>query len=576
MVVQASEEKGGETARIPERDHHYRGVGAGLKFLSVANREGGTGHVGDSPHRSMGSPRVKTSRECVSEEVSRTFLFSLACFFGGGVGVFPCFLVFPSLACACKQVVSAQDVRDCLVGRGRERPTTLRSMAGGLLSGSRSAGSLRDLLESQHGLRQDLEEDREVADISGFITRKDPADKRPGSKRPHSRGGIGPYKDGAEESLFREFKPTRTGDDNRELKGREEGREALGAIDLSTEKEIETEEAREGFPPQPPSFWDPITNFIKGARGCKPWRGLLGQNSPMKRLFQPSFNKFGLEVAPLGLDWELPEALTNHKGRKKEEEKEEKSRQGKKAAWPGRVSAFGLGQRKRFQMLAIAMNKAKSLGEEKGRVAEFKKKFSASSSLKPMLARRKTVESIATSLSKETKGGRQWTPELFTNLGTVLKESGYKSAKLYLAEAKLMHIEDGHPWDQQMERVHQQVKRAVERGKGKAKRALEVPAHLWIANAKDKPVKQNSRKRVSEARADLAFALGVHWMLREAELVEMRVEDILLDRAKKAAKVCLKSARWIRRARQSLAYCNAIVGPSAQQTNNVHTSWPGK
>lgn len=211
------------------------------------------------------------------------------------------------------------------MGRGGERPSALRSMAGGLLSGGRSAGSLRDLLASQHSLPQDVEEDRAVADISGFITRKDPADKRPGSKRPHSWGGIGPNKDGAEESPFgsrrlREFKPKRIGDDNRDLKGGDEEMEALGAIDLSEEKENETEETREGFPPQPPSFWDPITSFIKGARGCKPWRGLLGQNSPMKRLFQPSFNKFGLEVAPLGLEWELPEALANYKGRKKEEE----------------------------------------------------------------------------------------------------------------------------------------------------------------------------------------------------------------------------------------------------------------
>lgn len=255
--------------------------------------------------------------------------------------------------------------------------------------------------------------------------------------------------------------------------------------------------------------------------------------------------------------------------------KEESRSKGKKAAWPGRVSTFGLGQRKRFQMLAIAMNKAKSLGEEKGRVAEFKKKFSASSSFKPMLARRKTVESIATSLSKDTKGGRQWTPELFTNLGTVLKESGYKSAKLYLAEAKLMHIEDGNPWDQQMERVHQQVKRAVERGKGKAKRALEVPVHLWIANAKDKPVKQNSRKRVSEARADLAFALGVHWMLREAELVEMRVEDILLDRSKKAAKVCLKSSKMDQAGEtvSRILQCNCGVVCSANKQCPYFVAW---
>ena len=122
------------------------------------------------------------------------------------------------------------------MGRGGERPSALRSMAGGLLSGSRSAGSLRDLLASQHSLRQDVEEDRAVADISAFITRKDPADKRPGSKRPHSRGGIGPNKDGAEESPFgsrrlREFKPTRTGDDNRDLKGGDEEMEALGHLE---------------------------------------------------------------------------------------------------------------------------------------------------------------------------------------------------------------------------------------------------------------------------------------------------------------------------------------------------------
>ncbi len=302
----------------------------------------------------------------------------------------------------------------------------------------------------------------------------------------------------------------------------------------------------EKFPPSPPRFWTPLASFIGGAgKEIRKWGGLLGQSSPIRRLFTPTFRRGGWakEVWPdlPGLDgdniWGLPEEL------KVEEFCEQPLRVKVCPDATKKKQPTVWNKKKRKHMLKLAMGKAKELGEDTKKVTEFKKKFSAKSSWKPQVARRKTIAGIAKSLGKETCAGKKWNPVSFTKLGTVLKDSGYKSAKIYLAEAKLMHVEAGGVWDQQMVRVHQQVKRAVERSKGKTKRAAEVPAHLWVTDPPEKKPEGNSSKRVSARRANLAFVLGVHWMLREAELVELTPEDITLDMGKKLAKVTLRSSK---------------------------------
>ena len=447
-------------------------------------------------------------------------------------------------------------------------------MAGSLLPRHGSFGAFGGLLPTQQVVRQDEEGRLPVADITFFLRKRNSAARGQGGEDKRD-GGISNSQDGVEEETTHHL--GRNGGRERCSDQGPGGEKSLGlkkaagvksAIEVSDEEEVEELDRKEGwnyrlegedgeeeeavgevgFPPSPPRFWTPLANFIcEAGRKKRKWGGLLGQSSPIRKLFNPTFHKGGwakedwpdLPGREDGFKWKLPEALKLEVKPTKEAGEGQVVKRGTVKV----LQPLVWNKKKRKHMMEAAIVKAKELGKDTRSVSEFKKKFSANSSRKPQLARRKTIEGIAKSLGKETNLGKAWNPESFTKLGAVLKDSGYKSAKIYLAEAKMMHVEAGGVWDQQMVRVHQQVKRAVERGKGKTKKAAEVPAHLWITDPPEKKPEGNSSKRVSARRANLAFALGVHWMLREAELVELVPEDITLDMGKKLAKLTLRSSK---------------------------------
>ena len=66
-------------------------------------------------------------------------------------------------------------------------------------------------------------------------------------------------------------------------------------------------------------------------------------------------------------------------------------------------------------------------------------------------------------------------PEDVEKVGAVLKEAQYKAGTTYLAELKLMLVEDGGLWSQQHERMFAQVSMALKMAKGPSKKAAEAP-----------------------------------------------------------------------------------------------------
>ena len=114
--------------------------------------------------------------------------------------------------------------------------------------------------------------------------------------------------------------------------------------------------------------------------------------------------------------------------------------------------------------------------------------------------------------------------ESLTMLGTVLFDADIQSAAIYLHEAKLMHVELGHCWNDQLDAKFKNCKRALQRKTGPEKRASEfkpedIPAGIWEAK---------SRTASSLARPAWSYAWATVWMLRAAEAAKVRAGDVTL------------------------------------------------
>ena len=151
---------------------------------------------------------------------------------------------------------------------------------------------------------------------------------------------------------------------------------------------------------------------------------------------------------------------------------------------------------------------------------KLEKDFSANSSRAPQLSRRTTVAKFL----NQRFGKDKWIPadeEVVKELAAILKEAGYKSAKLYLTELKMIHLEAGHEWSGHLHRILQQCKSAATRGQGPKKKAVEVPEDVWAQNYEDK-----INKKVKIIEAQRLFALGVQWMMREIEIADLTLENV--------------------------------------------------
>eukprot|EP00435_Cladocopium_sp_Y103_P069440 s29_g33.t1 len=175
---------------------------------------------------------------------------------------------------------------------------------------------------------------------------------------------------------------------------------------------------------------------------------------------------------------------------------------------------------KSINILAIA----RRAGKSKMDVERLEEGFAANSSRKAKRAIRSTVMAVF----REAKGGKMFppTPDKVKTLASVLKAANYRAAGNYLGEYKLMAVESGHQWSDQLERVLKLCKRSTARAAGPKTKAAEVPTqetgeHFAIR------IDPDCRKKVPLA-AEL-FDFGTIWMLREIELALVAKDHIKLN-----------------------------------------------
>ena len=171
-----------------------------------------------------------------------------------------------------------------------------------------------------------------------------------------------------------------------------------------------------------------------------------------------------------------------------------------------------------------------------GIVARVEMDFCANSSRAARASKRNTIKQIL----RAGNEGFPLTPFSLKLLAGTLRESGYKSAHSYLIEAKLEHVEAGHSWTSLLDRHFKLCVAAAKRGTGPRKKAAEVPEGTWTDHSL---LEDPSVAGMKVLHSALLFACGVHWMMREIELSNLRTEDIKFDCANRMVTILWRESK---------------------------------
>lgn len=188
--------------------------------------------------------------------------------------------------------------------------------------------------------------------------------------------------------------------------------------------------------------------------------------------------------------------------------------------------------------LERALAVARSLKAKQCKTPPIVKFFDANSSKHSKDAKRRTTLKILEELVGEGRA-MPLDVDLLLNFASSLKEGGYTAGDGYLIEAKLLHVEGGHGWNEQLDRCFKQCKRALTRGKGPSKKAPEVELHQ-----REKPLKPNWGKTAALVKFGVElFLFAMTWMLRELELVCMDTKDVFFDHTRKKVTITINTSK---------------------------------
>lgn len=167
---------------------------------------------------------------------------------------------------------------------------------------------------------------------------------------------------------------------------------------------------------------------------------------------------------------------------------------------------------------------------------DFIKKFYAPSAPATKNTKRKKITEIFSRLDSEIF---PMTTESFTTLAAVLDAPGMKAGDQYLAEAKLMQIEAGMEWSQQMDKQLAMCKRAIQRDKGPEVRAKEVK----IGDIPDNEWNKMNGNPNEPRRVAWSYAWATIWMLRAIEASQLVVEDMQIIQEERVVRLHIKKSK---------------------------------
>eukprot|EP00435_Cladocopium_sp_Y103_P022845 s3165_g5.t1 len=295
------------------------------------------------------------------------------------------------------------------------------------------------------------------------------------------------------------------------------------------------------FPPLPP----PV---MKAEEDKGPWWSQL-LSSPVKKLKLKDWSmNFYSKVVP---KLELPPVREVHHGEGKDNRSKRDPKRNRRRDLPKRRSANNMPK----PTLQWAVKLAKSKSAIRDVVKRVEDDFYANSSRASKNSKRNTVAELL----KAGGEGFPLTPYALKLIVGTLREAGYKSTSAYLVEAKLEHVENGHPWSNNLERHFKLCMTAAKRGTGPRKKAVEVPEDTWSSHSLLEDPVQKGMKVCFSA---LLFACGTHWMVREIELANLVSKDVCFEPKGRLVSITWnesktdKEGRGIRRTLQCLCEDN--------------------
>ena len=276
------------------------------------------------------------------------------------------------------------------------------------------------------------------------------------------------------------------------------------------------------FPPDPPALGsERCSSPTKGPW----WRELLA--SPVKKLRLSDIGRNIKALAMPALD--LPPQPMQQNPQPSDPTVTEKDR---RKDLPKRRLTHNIAK----PSIKAAVKLAKAKNALAGIVARVEEDFCANSSRAAKNAKRNTVNQVLRAGGE----GFPLTPFALKMLAGTLREAGYKSTSQYLVEAKLAHVESGHPWTSLLDRHFKLCMAAAKRGQGPRKKAAEVPETEWTAHSLlADPLTTGMKVKLPTH----LFACGVHWMMREIEIAALTAEDIKFEEASRMVTINWKESK---------------------------------
>ena len=276
------------------------------------------------------------------------------------------------------------------------------------------------------------------------------------------------------------------------------------------------------FPPDPPALGsERCSSPTKGPW----WRELLA--SPVKKLRLSDIGRNIKALAMPALD--LPPQPMQQNPQPSDPTVTEKDR---RKDLPKRRLTHNIAK----PSIKAAVKLAKAKNALAGIVARVEEDFCANSSRAAKNAKRNTVNQVLRAGGE----GFPLTPFALKMLAGTLREAGYKSTSQYLVEAKLAHVESGHPWTSLLDRHFKLCMAAAKRGHGPRKKAAEVPETEWMAHSLlADPLTTGMKVNLPTH----LFACGVQWMMREIEIAALTAEDIKFEEASRMVTINWKESK---------------------------------
>eukprot|EP00438_Fugacium_kawagutii_P030047 Skav201343 [mRNA] locus=scaffold1389:351053:352966:+ [translate_table: standard] len=207
------------------------------------------------------------------------------------------------------------------------------------------------------------------------------------------------------------------------------------------------------------------------------------------------------------------------------------------------------------EKLETATKKAKDRKWVAAIKKEFVAKFFAKSTWATKNTKRKKIIEIM-----ENLGGVVFPldTDRIVEVASVLDSTGMRAADQYLAEAKAMHLEEGHEWTTLLETKMSMCKRAMARNRGPEERAKEVTLHELPKETWE----EVTRKKHAPKRVAWSYAWALIWMLRSTEAAGVKKGHVKINGEKKEVSLLIPVSKTDQRAagtRRTLKCCGLQV-----------------